>query len=447
MTSLLSLKEIIILLSDNTKNICCHNRSKTDIFSLEERNTFKNQCWKHHRINYVDNYDDDGNVVHSLHNPISMLNTRVAINKDGKKIAICSIFSDSVEVYSTITGEFLLDFPDSVHDSVPLIVSFSNNDLIIATGHKHNKCVMRCIITGNILFELRCEDPGFGDDDNDDNDDNNDDDNDDDDELVLIEFSKNDEFLLLFSRFGFGEVWDTNTGKKRCSLNMDNVFPTHDDYIRAISITNDGTRIIAVINNELRIWDSNTGELIRSCYFHPSGFSQVFNSDDIIYCQSIAVSPDGKYIAFNIKNNLICVDMGSSELELKDCGTNNVELSASAFDDNTDEACITSIVFSPDGSTIATGSDNGYLKLYDIFNGYLGKMYGTFGGILGVKFSSDSGTLSSFCKSGLISRFSIKSLLILMFYLNKQKKIPITGIYNILEILGFNNKIFRGVFN
>ena len=186
-------------------------------------------------------------------------------------------------------------------------------------------------------------------------------------------------------------LWDVNTREHIKTL------MGHTDAVSGVVFSSDGATIASAGNDKtVRLWDANTGELFKTLTGH------------IENVNTIAFSPDGKTIASGSGR---LVYFGRSE-DQGECVGQEIRL----WDANTGEllktlightSVVNSVVFSPDGKTIASGSGHwaGYEGIYSdgeeirLWNANTGELLKTLTGhkdvVSSVVFSPDGNLIVS----------------------------------------------------
>lgn len=197
-------------------------------------------------------------------------------------------------------------------------------------------------------------------------------------------------------------VWDTESGEQILDLEG------HTDFINCVEFSPDGTRIVSGSSDKtIKLWDTNNGELALTLKGHTS------------YVHCVAFSPDGSQIvsgAMDPDNTVRIWDARKSEEDFVTNGINSVEFAADgsrivagswdsslliwdlrthdeiivrsahrgeaqsvSFDANkfypnrswtiTHSGQVRCAAQSPDGKRIASGSDDGTLRLWNVIDG------------------------------------------------------------------------------
>jgi WD40 repeat protein len=128
-------------------------------------------------------------------------------------------------------------------------------------------------------------------------------------------------------------VWDLRTGKeKQPQL-------SHTAPVYSVAVTQDGTRVVTGAEKEARVWDANTGKLLRT----------LPHKD---FVNGIALTPDGKRAVTTSSDRLAQVwDLSTGEKEAE-------------FKDHT--SAVYGVAITRDGMHVVTGSSDRTARIWDI---------------------------------------------------------------------------------
>ena len=169
-------------------------------------------------------------------------------------------------------------------------------------------------------------------------------------------------------------LWDPDTGEQRLQLTQ------HTGRVGAIAYAPDGDTLASGSKDTtIRLWDTATGTLKTTLIGHTAEVT------------SIAYSPDGAVLASGSKDTTI-------HLWDTATGTRSTTLTHpfAPVSGVTDEGEIVSIVYSPDGTTLVSGSSDNTLYVWDLATGTLKTtLTGHTGGIRSIMYSPDGTTVVS----------------------------------------------------
>lgn len=202
--------------------------------------------------------------------------------------------------------------------------------------------------------------------------------------ISSVAFSPNGSTIVSGYSDGSILVWDVKTGKRKQTL------PTEQDWVSSVAFSPDG-KIIASggacvegMCQGITLLDIQTGERLKS-------FGGLYTT------LSVCFSPDGKMIASsgdNWDSNIRLWDVQTGELfkTLK---------KRTAFEDF-EGRDVNSVIFSPDGNMIASGSGNGTIRLWNPNTGkFIKYLEGHTKSVNSVVFSPNGNTLISTGEDGV----------------------------------------------
>jgi len=207
-----------------------------------------------------------------------------------------------------------------------------------------------------------------------------------------LAFSPDGKLIASSSEDGTVKLWDTSTGSV--------VYTLADHRERAvgqIAFSPDGKTLASAGGGEptIRVWNLTTGQLIRTfrddvnplININPDGKASTGDKRLLVgrHRKPVAFSPDGKILATGVEDGTI---------KLWDASAGSL---VRALRDRHNLDAVTGLAFSPDGKTLASTSFMGQaVILWDAATGYLLRtMKGQTGGINDIAFSSDDVHLAS----------------------------------------------------
>ena len=178
-------------------------------------------------------------------------------------------------------------------------------------------------------------------------------------------------------------LWDVNTG------DLLNIFTVETGYSLSVAFSPDGQTLAGGSSQStIRLWDVNTGNLLQAFIFgqKTSYLARVF---------SLSFSPDGQTLASGQGNKSFWGN--GDNVHLWDVSTGDLlrtldhDAASSAFHSD-----VYSVAFSPNGETLATGSEDNTIRLWDVSTGdLLDTLEGHTGAVYSVTYSPDGQTLVS----------------------------------------------------
>ncbi len=214
------------------------------------------------------------------------------------------------------------------------------------------------------------------------------------------------------------------------------IFAQLESEVNAIAFSPDGRKVIAgLANGQLHLLDLITGKAISkpfeghadailSVAFSPDGQTIVSGSDDgtlrlwdlrgnslgkpfegntgNVY--SVAFSPDGQFIVSGSGYEFDPLDNKDKAIRLWNLQGNQI---AEPFEGHTSK--ISSVAFSPDGQSIASGSNDKTIRLWDLQGSQIGKPFeGHTGNVYSVAFSPDGQSIVSGSKDKTIRLWDLR---------------------------------------
>ena len=189
--------------------------------------------------------------------------------------------------------------------------------------------------------------------------------------LSSVAFSPDGARIASASVDGVIKIWAASTGEELAS------FAAHDGMVRTLEFSPNGTRLFSNGRGGPKVWDATTDPKART-FACPQGQSG-----------GGKLSPDGKRFAFA---NFDSPDRTATVLDATTGQT------VHTLKGHTDR--VWDVVFSPDGTRIATASSDGTVKIWNAESGReLLTLKGHTGAIQSVAFSPDGKRLTS-CRRG-----------------------------------------------
>ena len=337
-------------------------------------------------------HDKDGNLLRTEKNHAwSVLS--IAYSTDGKTLASGGN-ADNINLWDANTGELLRTLKG--HDDDVESVAFAPDGNTLASGSSDKTIKLWDVTSGELLRTLeghkdKVLSVAFAPDSN-----------------TLASASGNDDKTI--------KLWDARSGELLHTLEG------HDSYVSSVAFAPDSNTLASGSSDKtIKLWDARSGELLRtlkehdshvgSVAFAPDGSTLASGSSDktiklwdarsgeLLHTleghdggvTSVAFAPDGNTLASGSRDKAIKFwDATSNELKLS-IDIRDIDHQRKGHTDS-----VHSVAFAADGNTLASGSWDDTIKLWDARSGeLLHTLEGHDGGVTSVAFAPDGSTLAS----------------------------------------------------
>ena len=330
--------------------------------------------------------------------------TSVAFSPDGKSLASGS-YDCLVKVWDVATGQNTLTLKG--HDSTVTSVVFSPDGKHLASGS--DDCTIKLWNLATRHAELRFHGHTAY--------------------VRSVAFSPDGKRLASASHDRTVKVWDAKTGQQVLALDR------HTGGVTSVAFSPDGRQLVSCGFDGIRIWDANSGReksvekpgtgFARTIAFRSDGKALAFADEErkvhVRYLEtdrqsgaidwvsgphstwparSVAFSPDGTRLAYTADDRRIrvlhvpmaMVDETWGEIDIRGYTDSGVLVIQGHAD------VVAALAYSPDGKRLASGSDDGILKLWDPAASQGARALAT-APVKAVAFSPDGKQLATVCES------------------------------------------------
>ena len=260
--------------------------------------------------------------------------TSVSFSPDGATLA-SGAWNGTVKLWDVATGEPIAMLEG--HTRRVTSVSFSPDGAILASGSYDDTVKLWDVASREIIATLQGQASG----------------------VTSVSFSPDGTTLASGSWDGTVLLWDVATGEIIATLEG------HTDWIRSVSFSPDGTILASGSNYDtIRLWDVATHTAIATLEGHTLSFSV-----------------DGTTLAAGTWQTILLWDVATREI-------------IATLEGHT--SWVTSVSFSPDGTILASGSDDETIRLWDVETGNTAVVVsGHIDAGRSVSFSPDGATLAA----------------------------------------------------
>ncbi|XP_063643061.1 apoptotic protease-activating factor 1 isoform X3 [Pan troglodytes] len=247
-----------------------------------------------------------------------------AFSTDDRFIATCSV-DKKVKIWNSMTGELVHTYDEHSEQVNCCHFTNSSHHLLLATGSSD------CFLKLWDLNQKECRNTMFGHTNS----------------VNHCRFSPDDKLLASCSADGTLKLWDATSANERKSINVKQFFLNSEDpqedmevIVKCCSWSADGARIIVAAKNKIFLFDIHTSGLLGE--IHTGHHSTI------------------RYCDFSPQNHLAVVALSQYCVELW-----NIDSRSKVADCRGHLSWVHGVMFSPDGSSFLTSSDDQTIRLWE----------------------------------------------------------------------------------
>ena len=206
--------------------------------------------------------------------------------------------------------------------------------------------------------------------------------------VISVTFAPDGQTLASGSEDKTIKLWDARSGALLRTLEG------HTNYVYSVSFAPDGKTLASgSLDRTIKLWDARSGELLLSIDARGPNHKRKGHTD---WVSSVAFAPDGKTLA-----------SGSGDKTIKLWDTRSGETLRTLEGHRN---WVSSVAFAPDGNTLASGSEDKTIKLWDARSGALLRtLEGHTSLINSVAFAPDGNTLASSSSDNTVKLWDARS--------------------------------------
>uniref|UniRef100_A0A8I3W753 Apoptotic protease-activating factor 1 n=1 Tax=Callithrix jacchus TaxID=9483 RepID=A0A8I3W753_CALJA len=247
-----------------------------------------------------------------------------AFSTDDRFIATCSV-DKKVKIWNSMTGELVHNYDEHSEQVNCCHFTNSSHHFLLATGSSD------CVLKLWDLNQKQCRNTLFGHINS----------------VSHCRFSPDDKLLASCSADGTLKLWDVTSANERKSINVKQFFLNSEDLqedmeviVKCCSWSADGARIMVAAKNKIFLFDIYTSDLL--------GEILMGHHSTIQYCD------------FSPQNHLAVVALSQYCVELW-----NIDSCSKVADCRGHLSWVHGVMFSPDGSSFLTSSDDQTIRLWE----------------------------------------------------------------------------------